>query len=72
LIGETFRVRKETVALQPYLMEYDGSGRPRDKGRNSVWLTIDAARTKATYDETKKLLDSAERARLKGDHPTAF
>lgn len=72
LNGETFRVRKETVALQPYLMEYDGAGRPGDKERKSEWLSFEAAKARATHKETKAMLDSAERARLELDHPTAY
>jgi 8-oxo-dGTP pyrophosphatase MutT (NUDIX family) len=60
----SYPVNNDVIKVRFYLMQAIGRGL-REDDRQPVWLSVKDAINKATHPETKKLLETAERKRVK-------
>ena len=63
LADVSYLVDEDPVIVRFYLMQVVGRGRRKDPKRQHEWLPLQEAIAKATHDEAKKLLQSAENVR---------
>jgi ADP-ribose pyrophosphatase YjhB (NUDIX family) len=59
----SYPVNGTIVTVRFYLMQAVGRGLRKDKDRRHVWLPLKQARERASHDETRQLLQSAEERR---------
>jgi len=65
LKDETYSVNNDVIKVRFYLMRGIGRGLHKDEDRKHFWLSLKEAIDKAAHPETKKLLEAAERKRVK-------
>jgi ADP-ribose pyrophosphatase YjhB (NUDIX family) len=61
----SFTVNDAVVATRFFLMEYAGRGLPKDGERRHEWSALAAAVARASYAETRSLLEAAEQQRAR-------
>lgn len=59
LIDASFTVSKKPVTVRFYLMEAEEEEKPIEKGRDPVWLQLEDALQRASYDNIRNALQAA-------------